>query len=105
VDLPESRKYQINSDDDRAVWLERNNFSLAQFEHSVLRTLKLDRFKQLTFNGKVDSSFLQRKSQLDREPILRQYFDDRPSSIEIFEILRIELERQPNQEQLSTYWA
>jgi PPIC-type PPIASE domain len=59
-------KYQINSDADRAAWLERNNCSLAQFEHSVLSTLKLDRFKQLTFNGKVDSYFLQRKSQLDR---------------------------------------
>jgi hypothetical protein len=60
------QKYQINSDDDRAAWLKRNNCSLEQFEHSVLRTLKLDRFKQLTFNGKVDSYFLQRKSQLDR---------------------------------------
>jgi parvulin-like peptidyl-prolyl isomerase len=60
------QKYQINSDDDRAAWLERNNCSLEQFEHSVLRTLKLDRFKQLTFNGKVDSYFLQRKTQLDR---------------------------------------
>ena len=39
---------------------------------------------------------------VDREPILRQYFYDRPTSIEIFEILRIELERQPNQEQLLT---
>jgi PPIC-type PPIASE domain len=60
------QKYQINSDDDRAIWLERNNCSLEQFEHSVLRTLKLDRFKQVTFNGKIDSYFLQRKSQLDR---------------------------------------
>ena len=59
-------KYQINSDDDRAAWLERNNCSLVQFEHSVLRTIKLDRFKQLAFNSKVDSYFLQRKSQLDR---------------------------------------
>ena len=59
-------KYQINSDDDRAAWLERNNCSLVQFEHSVLRTLKLDRFKQSTFDSKVDSYFLQRKSQLDR---------------------------------------
>jgi HlyB family type I secretion system ABC transporter len=37
-----------------------------------------------------------------KEPILRQYFYDRPTIIEIFEILRIELERQPNQEQLLT---
>ncbi|WP_310482561.1 peptidase domain-containing ABC transporter, partial [Chamaesiphon sp. VAR_48_metabat_403] len=35
-----------------------------------------------------------------KEPILREYFYDRPSQIEIFEILRIELERHPNQEQL-----
>ncbi len=35
-----------------------------------------------------------------KEPILRAYFYDRPNQIEIFEILRIELERQPNQEQL-----
>ncbi|AFY94068.1 peptidylprolyl isomerase [Chamaesiphon minutus] len=60
------QKYQINSDEDRAAWLERNNCTLEQFEHSVMRTLKLDRFKQLNFNGKVDSYFLQRKAQLDR---------------------------------------
>jgi HlyB family type I secretion system ABC transporter len=35
-----------------------------------------------------------------KEPILRQYFYDRPNQIELFEILRIELDRQPNQEQL-----
>jgi hypothetical protein len=59
-------KYQINSDADRAAWLERNHCTLSQFEHSVLRTIKLDRFKRETFNSKVDSYFLQRKSQLDR---------------------------------------
>ena len=58
--------HQINSDDDRATWLQQNNFTLAQFEHLVLRTIKLDRFKQASFAGKVDSYFLQRKSQLDR---------------------------------------
>jgi PPIC-type PPIASE domain len=60
------QKYQINSDADRATWLERNNCTLGQFEHSVLRTIKLDRFKQSAFSSKVDSYFLQRKSKLDR---------------------------------------
>jgi parvulin-like peptidyl-prolyl isomerase len=60
------RKYQIDSDDDRAAWLERNRCTLAQLEHSVLRTLKLDRFKSETFGSKVDAYFLQRKAQLDR---------------------------------------
>ncbi|WP_309734205.1 peptidylprolyl isomerase [Chamaesiphon sp. OTE_75_metabat_556] len=60
------RKYQINSDAERDTWLVRNKCTLAQLEHSVLRTLKLDRFKQTTFGHKVESYFLQRKSQLDR---------------------------------------
>jgi parvulin-like peptidyl-prolyl isomerase len=59
-------KYQINSDADRAAWLERNRCTLEQFEHSVLRTIKLDRFKSDVFGNKVESYFLQRKAQLDR---------------------------------------
>jgi PPIC-type PPIASE domain len=59
-------QYQITSDDDRAEWLKRNHCSLIQFEDLVLRTVKLDRFKQVTFDRQVDSHFLQRKSQLDR---------------------------------------
>jgi parvulin-like peptidyl-prolyl isomerase len=60
------QQHQISSDEDRAVWLERNHVTLVQLEHFVLRTLKLDRFKRATFASKVDSYFLQRKSQLDR---------------------------------------
>ncbi len=59
-------KYQINSDADRAAWLKHNHCSLEQFEQLVLKTIKLDRFKQTVFGSKVDSYFLQRKSQLDR---------------------------------------
>jgi parvulin-like peptidyl-prolyl isomerase len=59
-------QYQITSDEGRAEWLERNHCSLIQFEDLVLRTIKLDRFKQITFDRQVDSYFLQRKSQLDR---------------------------------------
>jgi parvulin-like peptidyl-prolyl isomerase len=57
---------QINSDEDRDTWLERNHFTLSQLERLILRTVKLDRFKRATFGSKVDSYFLQRKSQLDR---------------------------------------
>lgn len=60
------QKYQINSDADRDTWLIRNKCTLEQFEHSVLRSIKLDRFKQITFGNKVGSYFLQRKTQLDR---------------------------------------
>jgi PPIC-type PPIASE domain len=57
---------QISSDEDRSNWLERNHFALSQLEQLILRTVKLDRFKRETFGSKVDSYFLQRKSQLDR---------------------------------------
>lgn len=60
------QQHQINTDEDRAGWLESNHVTLPQFEYFVLRTLKLDRFKRETFASKVDSYFLQRKSQLDR---------------------------------------
>jgi parvulin-like peptidyl-prolyl isomerase len=60
------QQHQINTDEDRANWLESNHVTLPQFEYFVLRTLKLDRFKRETFASKVDSYFLQRKSQLDR---------------------------------------
>jgi parvulin-like peptidyl-prolyl isomerase len=59
-------QYQISSDLDRAIWLERNQFTLGQLEDLVLRTIKIDRFKQITFGGKVNSYFLQSKSKLDR---------------------------------------
>jgi parvulin-like peptidyl-prolyl isomerase len=59
-------KYQINSDADRTAWLKHNYCSLEQFEQLVLKTIRLDRFKQTVFGSRVDSYFLQRKSQLDR---------------------------------------
>jgi parvulin-like peptidyl-prolyl isomerase len=59
-------QYQITSDEGRAEWLDRNHCNLVQFEDLVLRTIKLDRFKQITFDSQISSYFLQRKSQLDR---------------------------------------
>ena len=60
------QQHQINSDEDRANWLECNHLTLPQFEHFIIRTLKLDRFKRETFASRVDSYFLERKIQLDR---------------------------------------
>jgi parvulin-like peptidyl-prolyl isomerase len=60
------QKYQINSDRERDEWLQRHSWTLNQLEHSVLRSLKLERFKRKTFGSKVAAYFLQRKHQLDR---------------------------------------
>ncbi|WP_310428423.1 peptidase domain-containing ABC transporter [Chamaesiphon sp. VAR_48_metabat_135_sub] len=37
---------------------------------------------------------------VEKEPTLKQYFYDRPSLLEVFEILRLELERHPNPDRL-----
>jgi HlyB family type I secretion system ABC transporter len=37
---------------------------------------------------------------VEKEPILKQYFDDRLHPIELFEVLRLELERHPNPDRL-----
>jgi parvulin-like peptidyl-prolyl isomerase len=77
-------KYQINSDEDRAQWLKRNKFTLDQFESLVLRTIKLDKFKQITFLNKIDSYFLQRKAQLDRATYSLLRVKDRHLAQELF---------------------
>ena len=77
-------KYQIKSDDERSAWLDRNRCTLAQFEHSILRTIKLDRFKSETFGSKVDSYFLQRKAQLDRAMYLLLRVKDPHLAQELF---------------------
>ena len=77
-------KYQINSDADRTQWLERNHFTLDQFEYLVLRTIKLDKFKQIAFANKIDSYFLQRKAQLDRFTYSLLRVKDRHLAQELF---------------------
>jgi parvulin-like peptidyl-prolyl isomerase len=59
-------QHQITTDAERDAWLERNQLSLENFNHQVLRNLRLKKFKQATWEAKLPSYFLQRKRSLDQ---------------------------------------
>ncbi|MEC4984758.1 MAG: peptidylprolyl isomerase [Oscillatoria sp. PMC 1068.18] len=48
------------------AWLKQNKISKEQLENKLLRKLKLEKFKRLTWSNKIESYFLKRKGQLDR---------------------------------------
>ncbi len=60
------QQYQVNSQEQQSAWLEQSGLSLQQFEAIAVRQFKLEKFKQTTWSGDIDSYFRQRKPQLDR---------------------------------------
>jgi parvulin-like peptidyl-prolyl isomerase len=60
------QQYQLNSQEQQSAWLEQSGLSLQQFEAIAVRQFKLEKFKQTTWSGDIDSYFRQRKPQLDR---------------------------------------
>jgi parvulin-like peptidyl-prolyl isomerase len=60
------QQYQVNSQEQQSAWLEQSGLSLQQFEAIAIRQFKLEKFKQITWSGDIDSYFRQRKPQLDR---------------------------------------
>lgn len=60
------QSHQIPSDEALQAWLGRNNFTVEQWQASVARNLKIEKFKQATWDNKLESYFLKRKGQLDR---------------------------------------
>ena len=49
----------------RDQWLKANNMSIKDLENNALKPFKLQLFCKNNFNNKVESRFLQRKSELD----------------------------------------
>lgn len=60
------QKNQISEDKELIVWLERNYLTPEQLYDIIIRDLKIEEFKQATWGNKVESYFLQRKSQFDK---------------------------------------
>jgi parvulin-like peptidyl-prolyl isomerase len=60
------QQYQLNSQEQRNLWLKQSGLSSQQFEAIAVRQVKLEKFKQITWSGDIDSYFRQRKPQLDR---------------------------------------
>lgn len=56
---------QINSETELQIWLQRHNMTITQWELTVIRPLKIQKFKQQTWGNQLESYFWQRKSDLD----------------------------------------
>jgi parvulin-like peptidyl-prolyl isomerase len=57
---------QIGSEDQHNTFLQQRGLTPADFEPLALRDQKLQKFKTETWGNKLESYFLQRKTQLDR---------------------------------------
>jgi parvulin-like peptidyl-prolyl isomerase len=60
------QQQHISSAEEKQVWLAKNYLTERQLAPLVTRPLRLERYKQATWGPKLESYFLQRKSQLDR---------------------------------------
>ncbi|MBW4661219.1 MAG: peptidylprolyl isomerase [Drouetiella hepatica Uher 2000/2452] len=57
---------KLTSDTARQAWLQQQSMTEAQLIEQVTRQLRIEQFKQATWGSKLQSYFLQRKSQLDQ---------------------------------------
>ena len=56
---------QIKSETDLQKWLKLHNMTILQLESTVIRRLKIQKFKQQTWSNQLTNYFLKRKSDLD----------------------------------------
>ena len=56
---------QLNSETELQIWLQRHNMTVPQLELTIIRPLKIQKFKQQTWGNQLESYFWQRKSDLD----------------------------------------
>jgi parvulin-like peptidyl-prolyl isomerase len=59
-------RYQLRSSEQIQQWGELQGLDSQQIAEIAIRQSKIEKFKQATWGGKVESYFLKRKSQLDR---------------------------------------
>ncbi len=57
---------QLNSEEQVREWLDKQGISRDQLQNLITKRLRIDRYKQETWNDQVDAHFIKRKSQLDR---------------------------------------
>ena len=68
IDQAYQKFYQtncINSDKELQIWLQRHSMTVTQLELTVIRPLKIQKFKQQTWGTQLESYFWQRKADLD----------------------------------------
>ncbi len=59
-------QYQITSDEQLKLWLEKNQLTQEELDSKIIRALKLDIFKKETWQDKLESYYLKRKKDLDK---------------------------------------
>ncbi|NJP11800.1 MAG: peptidylprolyl isomerase [Leptolyngbyaceae cyanobacterium RU_5_1] len=59
-------QHQLTAEGDRQTWLQQQGMTPTQLVHLATRQLRIEQFKQATWGNKLESYFLQRKSQLDQ---------------------------------------
>ena len=57
---------QLTTEEAKQAWAAKQNLTLEQVDALGIRGLKIEKFKQATWGHKLESYFLNRKSQLDR---------------------------------------
>lgn len=57
---------QLTQATDIQAWLAHQGFTTEQFDNIILRKLKLEKFKQITWANKLESYFFQLKAKLDK---------------------------------------
>ncbi len=60
------QQQQAISEADRQNWLRSQGMTMEQVQQTVLRQLKIEKYKQVTWDNKLQSYFLKRKGRLDR---------------------------------------
>jgi parvulin-like peptidyl-prolyl isomerase len=59
-------RYQLTTEDRLGQWLKLHGLERQHLSEIAIRNFKIDKFKQQTWSGKLESYFLKRKGQLDR---------------------------------------
>ena len=60
------QKTQLNSDEEVQNWLDKQGMNRQQLQNLITKKLRIDKYKQKTWDDQVDAYFIKRKSQLDR---------------------------------------
>ena|GEM_PF-238008 len=60
------QQQQLPTEAHRRLWLEQQSLTELQLQQRVIRSCKLEKFKQVTWGNQIETYFLQRKSELDR---------------------------------------
>jgi parvulin-like peptidyl-prolyl isomerase len=57
---------QLDSEEEIQGWLDKQGMNREQLQNLITKKLRIDKYKQETWNDQVDAHFIKRKSQLDR---------------------------------------